>query len=393
MMKMINHPVISLKRVAIGPVKLGDMKPGSFRHLTEEELNSFKTRYFKEDTDGNVKDLIILSQPSETQPGRGVFQFSDRYSVFDWGEMPDHIPDKGAALCLISAYFFEKFAEKGLKTHYLGLEEDGEIKTVNTVKRPVSRMHVKLFRVIMPVETTGGYDYTRFKEIKSNILIPLEIIYRFSLPEGSSVFRRLKSGQLKPSDLGLTDFPAPGTVLSKPFIDFSTKLEPYDRYLSREEALEISGLSRDKFNQLVDMSIEAALLIKEKYDSIGLVNDDGKFEFALDEEGEPVIIDAAGTPDECRISYNGVKLSKELARYFYRDTPWHREAEQAKKLYGADWREHVTSSPHRLSGDQIEVLASIYRTIANEIIGRKLFSQAPSISNLIEAVEVIADAG
>lgn len=52
MMKMINHPVISLERVAIGPVKLGDMKPGSFRHLTEEELNSFKTRYFKEDTDG-----------------------------------------------------------------------------------------------------------------------------------------------------------------------------------------------------------------------------------------------------------------------------------------------------------------------------------------------------
>lgn len=48
MMKLINHPVISLKRVAIGPVKLGNLKPGSFRHLTEEELALFEKDYFTE---------------------------------------------------------------------------------------------------------------------------------------------------------------------------------------------------------------------------------------------------------------------------------------------------------------------------------------------------------
>jgi len=56
---------------------------------------------------GSVKDLKILSHPSEGKPGIGHFVFSDRYSVFDWGEMPDLIGYKGQALAVMGAYFFE----------------------------------------------------------------------------------------------------------------------------------------------------------------------------------------------------------------------------------------------------------------------------------------------
>jgi len=52
---------------------------------------------------GSVKDLTVLKTPTKTQSGRGRFIFSDRYSVFDWGEMPDHIDQKGAALCITAA--------------------------------------------------------------------------------------------------------------------------------------------------------------------------------------------------------------------------------------------------------------------------------------------------
>ena len=55
---------------------------------------------------GSVKDLIIIKKPYGNELGIGRFVFSNRYSVFDWGEMPDHIKNKGASLCLISAYFF-----------------------------------------------------------------------------------------------------------------------------------------------------------------------------------------------------------------------------------------------------------------------------------------------
>jgi len=33
----IGHPVITLKRVAIGDVKLGDLKKGEWRYLTAQE--------------------------------------------------------------------------------------------------------------------------------------------------------------------------------------------------------------------------------------------------------------------------------------------------------------------------------------------------------------------
>ena len=55
---------------------------------------------------GSVKDLEVRRKPTEIMMGDGVFHFSDRYSVFDWGEMPDHIVNKGASLCAISAYFY-----------------------------------------------------------------------------------------------------------------------------------------------------------------------------------------------------------------------------------------------------------------------------------------------
>lgn len=38
---------------------------------------------------GSVKDLKILKKPAENSLGVVRFVFSDRYSVFDWGEMPD----------------------------------------------------------------------------------------------------------------------------------------------------------------------------------------------------------------------------------------------------------------------------------------------------------------
>ena len=35
-----------------------------------------------------------------------LFEFSDRYSVFDWGEMPDQLEEKGTALAIMGKSFF-----------------------------------------------------------------------------------------------------------------------------------------------------------------------------------------------------------------------------------------------------------------------------------------------
>ncbi len=37
----VGHPTLRLIRIAIGPIKLGDLKPGQWRVLTEEEIRAF----------------------------------------------------------------------------------------------------------------------------------------------------------------------------------------------------------------------------------------------------------------------------------------------------------------------------------------------------------------
>lgn len=44
MCEAIGHPVISLKRIAIGKVKLGDLKEGEWRYLRKDEINSLVKR-------------------------------------------------------------------------------------------------------------------------------------------------------------------------------------------------------------------------------------------------------------------------------------------------------------------------------------------------------------
>ena len=112
---------------------------------------------------GSVKDLKILKKPSKVELGLGQFLFSDRYSIFDWGKMPDHIPNKGAALAIMGAYCFEQAENKGIKTHYLGLlGKDGKITNTNNLKEPTDTMEVKLVNVIHPNYKEGKYNYDNF---------------------------------------------------------------------------------------------------------------------------------------------------------------------------------------------------------------------------------------
>ena len=47
----VGYPTLRLVRVAIGPIELGELAPGQFRELTEEEIRSL--RGFRPDDRGN----------------------------------------------------------------------------------------------------------------------------------------------------------------------------------------------------------------------------------------------------------------------------------------------------------------------------------------------------
>jgi phosphoribosylaminoimidazole-succinocarboxamide synthase len=100
---------------------------------------------------GSVKDLEIMEKPTADTMGVGRFHFSDRYSIFDWGGMPDLIEGKGAALCLMGAYCFERLEEKGIKTHYRGLlNEYGQIVKFGNLSKPANAMEIDLVNVYRP---------------------------------------------------------------------------------------------------------------------------------------------------------------------------------------------------------------------------------------------------
>jgi len=42
MFEAVGHPVRALKRISIGPIELGDLKPGKWRHLSDGELRALR---------------------------------------------------------------------------------------------------------------------------------------------------------------------------------------------------------------------------------------------------------------------------------------------------------------------------------------------------------------
>ncbi len=331
---------------------------------------------------GSVKDLEIIKKTEKNKMGIGRFHFSDRYSVFDWGEMPDNIDGKGASLCIISAFFFEKLEKKGIRTHYRGIiDKEGNLKKLSEIQIPVSTMEIFLVRVLKPTFSSGKYDYSIYKKEKGNFLIPLEIIYRNGIPSGSSILKRLKNGELSLGDIGLDHFPTEGEKLEKPIFDISTKLEMKDRYISLKEGKEIACLSDGEVSQMREILFVINETISEEVRKIGVENEDGKIELGFTPEREFIVVDVIGTPDECRFTYNGINLSKEIARQYYRKTKWYEEVERAKnkaKDIGIDdWKSLCKLKPEKLPEKLKKIIENIYKSFANELTGKKFFSTPP----------------
>jgi len=345
---------------------------------------------------GSVKDLEVVKKPTKTRMGIGRFHFSDRYSVFDWGEMPDHIDGKGAALCLMGAYCFEKLEEKGVRTHYRGLVNDkGKVVHFDELEKPTNIMEFHLVNVYKPKayveEGKLKYDYSAYKPELKNFLIPLEIIYRNGLPEGSSVFKRLEKGLVTLEDLGLDHYPKPGERLAKPIFDVSTKFEESDRYLSWREAQQLTGLTDNELEEVKAILLKVDETITEIAAKANLVNEDGKIELAFDEERRLMVADVVGTLDECRFTYQGLHVSKEIARLFYRRTEWAKQVEEAKqkaKEKGVkDWRMLVKVKPPKLEPELKTLISQMYMTVANEITNKKIFD-VPKLAEVIKKLQV-----
>ncbi|MEO0185322.1 MAG: phosphoribosylaminoimidazolesuccinocarboxamide synthase, partial [candidate division WOR-3 bacterium] len=232
------------------------------------------------------------------------------------------------------------------------------------------------------------YDYSIYQNERSNLLIPLEIIYRNALPAGSSIFKRLKDGSLRLDEIGLKKMPEPGQTLERPIYDVSTKLEITDRYLTWDEAKKICSLSDKELNEMKNIVASINDLITKETRKLGLFNEDGKIELGFDENRNFVLVDALGTLDECRFTYEGMPVSKEIARIYYRKTDWFKDVEEAKKKDRVNWKSIVKTEPPHLSEELYNGISLIYQAYANEITGKEWF-EAPPLKKILEDLRKI----
>ncbi|MFP8957708.1 phosphoribosylaminoimidazolesuccinocarboxamide synthase [Natrialbaceae archaeon A-CW3] len=334
----------------------------------------------------SVKEFRIDEAATADALGRGSFVFTDDYSVFDWGKMPDQIPDKGASLCAMGAFNFERLEAAGVPTHYRGVVEDGDIVSLADATRPPFEMAIELTQVPDLPHEGRTYDYDAYHaEAGENYLIPLEIIFRNRVPVGSSLRRRTD-----PADHGLAfeTWPDEAVDLEDPIVEFSTKYEKGDRYLDRDEADAIAG--KAAIDDLDAVAREVNRVVTDRAQETGLSHEDGKIE-CLYYRGEIRVADVVGTFDENRFSYEGTQLSKEVIRQYHKRTQpdWVEAVSdaktQAKAEDVADWKALCDREPASLDEDILEVARSMYCAGANAYIGRDLFD-APPLSSAIGAV-------
>jgi phosphoribosylaminoimidazole-succinocarboxamide synthase len=200
------------------------------------------------------------------------------------------------------------------------------------------------------------------------VFVPLEVVCRHHL--AGSGWRRYKRGELSAEELGFdagTELEQ-GAKLPMPYIEITTKFESYDRLIDREEALEISNITGDELDSLLDVVIKVDALIEREAALRGLIHVDGKKEFALGPGRVPVLVDSFGTLDEDRwwdaeefAKGNIVQLSKEFVRQHYIGTGHQEELRIARESGTED--PPIPALPQQVIDDTAELYASMYERL------------------------------
>ncbi|MFZ4712161.1 MAG: phosphoribosylaminoimidazolesuccinocarboxamide synthase [Bacteriovoracaceae bacterium] len=312
-----------------------------------------------------------------------LFEFSDRYSLFDWGEMPDHLEQKGEALALMGALFFKEVEKISIPHHFLSLA-DSSGKDLSW--QACRHLKVKSINVHRPPIREGRYDYSFYQTRPVETLVPLEVIFRFGAGKGSSLVSRVQEQATLLSQWGLTHLET-DKLWDLPLIDFSTKLERIDRYLTHTEAKKIAGLSQTEFELLIDQTTKVAFMLKSIFRELGLELWDGKLEWSFlpGEERKFMLVDSIGL-DELRVQKKESSLSKEFLREFYRQTSWYQAVTNAKKKAlgtDQDFKELCELTPPALSSKELERARQLYLGFTNDLsralLGKTFFDESYSL--------------
>jgi len=222
--------------------------------------------------EGSAKDIYRVDKTNI------AFRFTDWFSVFDVGRASYGIPGKAQAMCACAVKSFQIAMAIGIPTHFVEQIDDVTIR-------------IKEAQIITDRPLTTADE---------NYVVPAEHIYRLYV--AGSIDRDFRSGKKKPEDYGLPAgiIPAVGTPFPYPIHMFTTKFEDFDRDLSDEEMLAMSGITakdRDQYWSMIDRLMGACSMEMAR---AGYALLDGKCEPIMGPGRRKMIGDVFCTPDEDR---------------------------------------------------------------------------------------------
>jgi phosphoribosylaminoimidazole-succinocarboxamide synthase len=214
---------------------------------------------------GKVRDMY------ETQEGI-LMVASDRISAFDV-VLPTPVPDKGAALTGLSAFWFERTRHM-IANHVISTAVDD-----------------------FPPEAKQHRDYLRGRAmlVRPADVVPIECVARGYL-SGSGWKEYAAHGTV--CGISLPDGLRESDELPEPIFTPSTKADVgHDENISFERACEIAG--RETTERLRDATLELYSFAAARTMEMGIIIADTKFEFGFHGD-ELLLIDEALTPDSSR---------------------------------------------------------------------------------------------
>ena len=158
------------------------------------------------------------------------------------------------------------------------------------------------------------FDYEQFYQ-STTYVVPLEYIVRFGVTGGSSILKKHAAmgeaaRRAYEQELGLTEPMRAWQMLAHPIFDLTSKYEPEDRNVSRQEALLMSGLGTQQFLDTIKMALLGGYVVRGILDDIGLTLWDMKWEFAVD-DSDCFFVDS-GLSLDTPVAVTGVTLADPL---------------------------------------------------------------------------------
>jgi phosphoribosylaminoimidazole-succinocarboxamide synthase len=309
----------------------------------------------------STKNLEIIEPPTATKVGIGIFEYTDNYTVFHYGRMPDLIPGKGEAICRMAVFNFTRLEEEGVPTHF--------------------RRFIAPSRIEFDLARVPGPDAAPLTPDAGNYLIPVQVLFRNELPQGSSVHRRLAAG-LTPAEAGLRGIPAVGDKLKHPLIEYATTREDVNRFIGGPEAQRLAGLSDEQFQAMRDTTITVNQVLTRHARELGLSHCDGKVEYLMSDDARLVLADSPGTPDESRLMFNGVHCGKQIIRNWY---VTHGLEVPSGKLIAEGVPRSQWPQPSPLPPGFLPLMSDLYRALSETWTGERLWN-APDLYAATQAI-------